>query len=181
MTASTTLSYAQTLRTIGQSLELLPIESFQLRKTGEEYIVGTAHNKAGRETAAATTFLTSFAKMVWGSPDGDEPALPSGKLRETIRYTPFDIDWLNSQGQARRGKETVRPDAHKLSQGLRVIGDYLDRKKARACTVSWSIQTVTVNYGGSDLDQTQENFTVENLCDLAQSMHLRRSTRRPKS
>jgi hypothetical protein len=177
----TTLSYAETLRTIGQSLELLRIESFELRKKGEEYIVGTEHNKPGRETASATTFLTSFAEMVWGSPDADKPTLLSGQLREPLRYTPFDIYWLNSQGHARRGKETIMPDAHKLSQSLRVVGDYLDRKKARACAVSWSTQSVTVNCESTDRNQIQENFAVENLYDLSLSMHQRRSTRRPKS
>src|SRR5919106_3873864 len=169
----TTPSYAETLRTIGQSLELLRIESFELRKKGAEYIVGTGHNKPGRETASATTFLTSFAKMVWGSPDSDKPTLVSGQLGEPLRYTPSDIYWLNSQGHARRGKETFMRDAHKLSQGLRVIGDCLDRKKARACRVSWSTHTVTVNYENTDRDLVEENFAVENLYDLSLSMHQR--------
>ena len=69
------------------------------------------------------------------------------------------------------------PDAHKLSQVLRVIGDYLDRKEVRAFTVSMSTHSVCVWYATSGGYQYTVSFTVANLYDRAVNMYLQRSSR----
>ena len=66
------------------------------------------------------------------------------------------------------------PDAHKLTQILRVVGYYLDRKEARAFTILLSSHSLIVSYETIGAHRQRESFTVENLYDLAVHMYLRR-------
>ena len=68
------------------------------------------------------------------------------------------------------------PDARKLAQVLRVLGDFLDRKEAVTFTVSVSGHSLSVAYETGHGVQ-QESFTIENLYDRAVQMYLRRSKR----
>jgi hypothetical protein len=81
-----------------------------------------------------------------------------------------------TEQQSRHGGPNVMPDAYKLAQVLRVLGDHLDRKEAYAFRVSVSGDSLSVAYEtGSGLQQ--ESFTIENLYDHAVQMYLRRSKR----
>jgi hypothetical protein len=52
---------------------------------------------------------------------------------------------------------------------LRVLGGYLDRKRAAEFAIRWSKHSAMVSYG-----QHEEYFTAENLYDLGISMYLKR-------
>jgi hypothetical protein len=69
------------------------------------------------------------------------------------------------------------PDAHKLAQVLRVLGDHLDRKGATAFTVSLSSHLLSVAYETGNGHKINDSFTTENLYDRAVHMYLRRSKR----
>ena len=165
---STSLSYAQSLRTIGVSLEVLGISSFNLEKYGEDYIV--------RVTASEPTRGKSFGKRIAGillrwSHNSDK------KPSDLLTYTLSDILRLNSEQRLQYSKANVMPDTHKLAQVLRVIGDHLDRRETCAFTISMSSDAVSVGYETSGGHQTLDSFTVENLYDFAVHMYLRRSKR----
>ena len=76
----------------------------------------------------------------------------------------------------RKGSNTA-PAAGNLSMPLRVVGDYLDRQKARTFSISWSIYSVTARYETIDGDQNEESFTLQNLYDRGVQMYFRRSNR----
>ena len=162
-------SYAQSLRVIGQALEVLRVNAFALEKRGEKYIV---HNWE-------PSFLKGIADKVWGTGDAVEKGLTSQRPPENLVYTSSDTNRLETQGKSRRGTGDDL-GAHKLSSGLRAIGDYLDRKGAVAFDVGWSIQSVTVKYETRAGGHRETNFTLENLRDNGMDMHLRRSGRLPK-
>jgi hypothetical protein len=158
---------------------VLGVSSFDLAKDGDDYIVRAMGTKPARGIQFENSFLKRIAEIVWGSADADASSLDRGVVSEPIRYTPADISWLDIQGASRRGKANAMPDAQKLSQVLRVVGDHLQRKKAREFTVSMSGQSVSTFYQTSGSPEQRENFTVDNLYDLGVHMYQRRSNRRP--
>ncbi len=163
-----TLSYAQSLRVIGQALEALSIDTFELEKRGEEYIVRVERSKSAGKLSWEESFLKSIAEKIWGSDDSAK------EIANPARFASSDVDRLEAEGRSKRGKPTAMPDTKNLSLGLRVLGDYLDGKEARDFAISWSTHLVTVSY-----DHKQESFTPQNLYDRGVNMYLRRSNRRP--
>ena len=169
------VSYAQSLRAIGESLEKRGISTFDLEKRGENYMLQVLAS----QPAAGRSFLKKIAQLL-GRADNSarEPSDPTVPSR-TLCYTPSDISRLVTEQQARHGGLNVMPDAHKLAQVLRVLGDHLDRKEADAFTVSVSGDSLSVAYETGRGIQ-QESFTIENLYDHAVKMYLRRSKRLEK-
>ena len=165
------LSYAQALRAIGESLEAQGFSTFELEKRGENYRLQVIANKPATES-----FLKKIAQLL-GIADNSarKPSTSTVPLR-TLSYTPSDIARLVTEQQSRHGGSHVMPNAYKLGQVLRVIGDYLDHKEAYGFTVSVSGSSLSVVCETSRGIE-QENFTIENLYDHAVHMYLRRSER----
>jgi hypothetical protein len=155
-------SYAQSLRAIGQALDTLRINAFTLEKEGDKYIV------RGWEPSV----LKNIADEVWGS-SPDTSKKQSGDL---LVYEISDAKRLEAQGRARRGSKDIQ-NTYTISLGLRVVGDYLDKKMAVAFDISWSIESVKVRYKTAAGAPKGTNFTVQNLQDLGVGMYLRRSSR----
>jgi hypothetical protein len=163
-------SCAQSLRAIGESLEAQGISTFDLEKHGENYMLrAVAHH-----TAAGRSFLKKIAQLLWRADDSaGEPSDPAAALC----YTPSDISRLVNEQKSRHGGSNIMPDAQKLGQVLRVIGDHLDHKEACTFTVSVSGHLLSVAFETGSGHQIQEDFTIENLYDRAIHMYLRRSKR----
>jgi hypothetical protein len=167
------LSYAQSLRVIGESLEVQGISAFDLEKQGENYMLRVIVSQPAR----AASFSKRIAQMVWRFHNSDrEPSDPAVRAK-FLHYTPSDISRLIIEQKSQHGGVNAMADAHKLSQVLRVIGDHLDRKEAYAFTVSMSGDSLSVAYETGNGHQIHESFTTENLYDHAVHMYLRRSKR----
>jgi hypothetical protein len=163
----TTLSYSQSLRAIGQALEVLRINTFTLEKAGEKYIV--------RDWEPG--FLKIIAEEVWGLGDSDKILLsPRRGPTESLIYASSDTNRLEALGRSKRGSDSGQ-EPHNLSLALRVVGDYLDRHRAVAFVISWARHSVTVKYQTPADGHKEVNFTVQNLHDLGVAMYLRRSSR----
>jgi hypothetical protein len=165
--APATLSYSQSLRVIGQALEVLRVKTFTVEKAGEKYIVRNWE----------PSFLKSITEEVWGDRHSDEILLSPGKPAESLIYTSSDTNRLEASGRSKRGSDSSQ-ESHNLSLSLRVVGDYLDRNKALAFDISWARHSVTVKYQTLADRHKEANFTVQNLFDLGVSMYLRRSSHR---
>jgi hypothetical protein len=159
--AAQTLSYAQSLRAIGQALEAFRLKSFELHKNGTDYILHVGIS------ASAGKLKTITAKL---SVRADHFKIP---------ITSSDIDRLDAEGRSRRGSASGRPTAD-LSLSLRVVGDFLDEKRAVTFSISWSPHLVMVQYQTPNGNHRVRDFTTENLYDravhkLGVQMYLRRS------
>ena len=173
MKATPPLSYAQSLRVIGESLEAQGISKFDLEKHGENYMLRVVTNQPATEGS----FLKKIAqRLLRVGISAKEPADPAAAAQSRC-YTPSDISRLATQQQSRHGGLNAMPDAYKLAQVLRVVGDHLDRKEACSFTVSVSGHSLSVAYETGSGHQIHENFTIENLYDRAVRMYLRRSKR----
>lgn len=162
-----TLTYAQSLRAIGRALEMLRIDTFTLEKTGEKYIVRNWE----------PSFLKSITEEVWGARDSDDLLLSPGKPGESLIYTSADTNRLDALGRSKRGSDSGRKSRN-LSLSLRVVGDYLDRRRVVAFDISWAKHTVKVKYQTLADRHEEANFTVQDLVNLGMSMYLRRSNHR---
>lgn len=121
------LSYSESLRVIGESLEAFGVNVFDLEKHGHGYIVRVTASKPLRERRSVKTIAPRF----WRSRNSNkEPSDP-----QLLCYTPGDIFRLVDEQRSRHSKANTIPDAHKLAQVLRVVGYHLDRKVARALTI----------------------------------------------
>ena len=160
------LSYAQSLRVIGQDLDALGVDFFELAKWGDDYIVWPGHAEFTSKLSAEKGFLTKITRKILGHDDSDK------EIPNRLYFTPADIIWADTQRRLKRKISGSPSDLRDLSFVLRVLGDYLDRKKAGQFTISWSKDSIMITY-----DQKQERFTSENLYDFGIGMYLRRSTR----
>ena len=163
------LSYSQSLRVIGQALEVLRINTFTLENRGDKYIVRNWE----------PSFLKNITEKVWGPADSDTILLNRAPT-EPLIYTSADTNRLEASGRSRRGSDSGRV-GHNLSLALRVVGDYLDRHRAVAFDIVWATQSVTLKYQSPADGRKEVNFTVQNLHDLGVGMYLRRSNRRVES
>jgi hypothetical protein len=159
------VSYAQSLRVVGQDLEALGVDSFELAKWGDDYIVWPKRTEVPRKLSADKGFLSKVRQKILGHDDSDK------EIPTRLYFTPAEIAWADTQRRAER-KIDSPSDRRDLSFVLRVLGDYLDRKNAGQFSISWSKNSLVISY-----DQKQESFTSENLYDLGIRMYLRRSTR----
>jgi len=166
--AAETLSYAQSLRVIGQQLDGLGVDSFKLDRRDDEYIVQMDDSESAENLSPEKTFPRSTNEKIWGSRNF------SREISKPLHFSTPDILWSDSAGRLRRGEPGGMPDVRNLSLVLRVIGDYLDRKKAGDFAISWSTHSAKVSFG-----QKQESFTEDNLYDLGVHMYLKRSNRGP--
>ena len=158
--AAQTFSYAQSLRAIGQALEVFQLKSFELHKNGAQYVLHIGLSKSAGKVKAITAKLSTRVDHL------------------KIPITRSDIDRLDAEGRARRGSASGGPTAD-LSLSLRVVGDFLDEKRAVTFSVWWSPHLVMVQYQTPNGGHRVKDFTTENLYDravhkLGVKMYLRR-------
>src|SRR5262245_43642907 len=136
------LSYAQSLRAIGESLQRQGISTFDLEKRGENYSLQVIAS----QTATGGSFLKKIIQLLGRADNPAREPSDSTVSTRSLSYTPSDISRLVTEQQSRHDGLNGVPDARKLAQVLRVLGDYLDRKAAVAFTVSMSGHSLAVAY-----------------------------------
>jgi hypothetical protein len=159
--------HAKSLRAIGQSLEILRVENFELETAGDNYIV----RSESLSPTAQWIFRNSLVEKVWGSRLPNQKSKPSGN--GSLCYEPADISWLDAQGQKKRRKQYDAPmvGAGKLSQLLRTVGGHLDRTEASVFKISWASNSVGVDYQPPGGDRERKDFSIEKLRELG--LHVR--------
>lgn len=170
------LSYAQILRTVGQMLEGLAIQSFVLKIEGNDFTVST-HQSPHREEQCLRVFWQRLRGKS-AKKSANSCHNPSSGVLE-LRYTAAEIDRMNSEGRAKRGPAAATPEAHSLSQVLRAVGAFVDQKGGILETVRKDDQRIEFEYTSVLKTTTTEQFTLATLYDYWVKMYLRRSTRRP--
>ncbi|MGH7793317.1 MAG: hypothetical protein ACREQ2_00215 [Candidatus Binatia bacterium] len=162
-----TLSNAQSLRVIGQDLNALDINVFNLGRRNDEYTLGLEGREAGKQP---TEHKTAFKRIVQAILRRDD--FPR-KISEPRQFSAAEIFWAHIARGIKRQTSDGVTDLHELSLLLRVLGSYLDKNEADDFIIFWSTDSVKVVY-----DNKEDNFTMLNLYDLGTSMYLKRSNRR---
>lgn len=149
--------YAKPLRAIGQDLEKLHVQKFEMESDGNDYIVRS---------------------MVEADQVNHDAATPSYKTLE-LRYTPEDLNRLEREGQAKRRDPNQMPNARSTSQVLRATGAYVNDRYSRLLGVIWQNQSVRIMYETALGSQEVDEIKVSSMYDFWVRMYLRRDKRNP--
>jgi hypothetical protein len=178
------MAYAQPFRAIGQALEVLKIEGFEMELSGSDFFVRgnvpLAHCRLLMDQCNAEQLRT-----IWGSlpPQGDALGKrrwlsdPSTLSRIELCYTAEDVKRLDEEGRSRRGKSESVGDALSLSQILRSVGAYLNQKRARLSKIIRESDSLAVEYETSVGSKMKETLASKDLYDLWVRMYLQRAER----
>jgi hypothetical protein len=160
------------LRAIGQALELLNVQSFNLNLSEGRFTVhGVAEKSKGQivpKTKALELARQIFRRVstVEGAGARGHKKLPSSFVFSGLQFSEEKLDELERQGQARRVKSAGGPDPYGLSQLLRTVGAYVDQKKRHFIHVSYADDRVAIRYREPLGGEKTEEFTKTNLYDL---------------
>lgn len=157
------IDYALPLRAIGQALELMKMENFELEPDGDDFIVrgkvaARLHFSRGRERDLEASQIEPVTTPPIVNPID-------------LCYTLKDVERLDQKGRARRGETPTSADSPSLSHLLRTIGAYLEGKPARLVKIVRHEGSVTIVYetlSGVTFEEKPDRVT---LCEWeAQSL-----------
>ena len=175
------VEYAQSLRSLGQALESLRVEDFDVEVDGETFLVRCSVPWP-REAVTEQPDQASLLRHVWG-------VLPREStfelnLRVTSRfkatdldlyYTSKDVDRLDEEGKAKRSDHPVEIRAPSLSQFLRAVGAYVSQKPARLLRISRRNDSFSIQYESPSGEKNDESLSVDDLYDLCSWMSMKRA------
>ena len=161
----TSMSIGQELRSVGQGLESLDVEDFDLQGEGDGYFAlgiphrhaETAHNRAQSATTVWWNTLRTSWQSVTGQTSSTRKLLEAGPGVLRILFTTEGILKLEAAGITRRMPNSAGvPDFIKLGHALRLIGEHIDAESARLLTVSKRGDRIAFAYTSAADHHTEE-------------------------
>ncbi len=162
--------YHNILRAIGQGLENLNVNSFDLLESSEnEFVVAgdcsRTKARSGFPLSPKKSFLSLFRT------DDKRKTTRNSSLKRFnfvgVRFTDEEIELLDRKGKLLRSKDSSStPNPTSIAQILRVTGGYLDYKRGRLLGLSWRDQIVTLWYINGLGAEVKEDFTPADLYDV---------------
>jgi hypothetical protein len=162
--------HAKSLRVIGQSLELAKLSAFELDMDGQNYVV---------KTDSLTKTGEWILRHALSPNDISDQSARQSSVNRSVRFSPADISRLDDQARKQRRNDSS-PDRHaysRVSQLLRALGDHLDRTEVTAFRISWTSDSVSVDFQSLDGQSDSRTFTAEKLEQLGSHSRFRRSSR----
>lgn len=170
-----TILHAKSLRAIGQSLEMLRLRAFELEKQGDFYIVRSESLTENHEWILRNNLAKQISESQVPDPESIDLTAGDGWLC----YGPLDIARLNARELKKRDnggfEQTCETD--KLAQLLGTLGEHLDNKNATAFEISWTADSVSVEYQTPNGVRERKDFTPGKLQQLALYSRFQRSNR----
>jgi len=170
------MPHAKSLRAIGQSLEALGIVAFVMEKNGRNYVV----RSDALPELAQLDLKKSLSEKVWEPPSSARQSTRLRREGNALSYDPSYVSWLDAQGRKKRRKRlsAQATGTMRFSQLLRTLGRHIDRYEPRAFTITWSTDSVCVDYDLADGETLREILTIDKLRELTVRSRVRRSPRR---
>lgn len=177
--------YAQPLRAIGQALEILNMQDFEVEPAGDDFYVRGNLPSSTNRALLGTGSGGEELRAVWGALPGDSDSSDESIgsnltvlwTRVELCYTARDVDRLEEAGRARRGQAQQSAEAYSVSQILRSIGAYLNQKRARLLKLSREVDCVVIDYETTLGSRMKETLAIKDLYDLWVRMYLQRAER----
>lgn len=171
------MPHAKPLRAIGQSLEALGIVAFVMEKNGRNYVV-RSEDLPG---IAELELKKSISEKVWEPANSGRQSVRPRHQGDALSYEPSYISWLDAQGRKKRRKRFTAQATSgpaKISQLLRTLGRHIDRYEPHAFTITWTRESVCVDYDLADGQTLREVLTIDKLRELTVRSRVRRLRRR---
>ena len=180
MTANRANSYQKSLRAIGQGLETLGVERFELETHSDTFVVHGYCKGLRSDRALRPSLLREAFRYLRQSP---KPRA-SGQTRRGgssssfeftgLRFTRKDVDRFELKGKAVSVNGAGTPNPHRLSQVMRLAGAYLDYKGSHLVKLAWQSGCITLWRKDGFREQSKDIFTPENLYDFWVHQYKRR-------
>lgn len=173
-------SYAIPLRAIGQALEALQVEAFNLEREGDDYLVRSWPKAILWEGLPSQAGPNDDVPAVGGSLSNSLPpreefsGVRTSSAEMNLRYTPKDIEQLEREGQEKRSNPNKLPDGHSMSELLRAAGDYVEQREACLLGISWRGQSISIVYETAEGRRELDVFSLSSMYDYWQLLCLRR-------
>jgi len=171
------MTYAKSLRVIGQALELAKVFSFNLESDGRNYMVQSdSMSRTAEWILRYATSESDFSVLAGVRSEANTPVKPKPMEAKPAGLNPVsfsnaDIARLEAR-EAKRRRDFSNSQAEpstKLSQLLRTLGDHLDRNSARTFHIFWMPDSVVVDYRRADGLTDRQRFTPEKLLQFNNS------------
>jgi hypothetical protein len=168
---------SQALRTIGQALEEIHLDSFEIVAEGRELVIraqAAALKKSARRENREMGLGALWRRMrsrhleKHRSSNHKTPALE-------MRYGWEELTHLDGSRKSRSSTEPEKPDVYNLPEMLRLVGAYLDMKKALLVYLSKREQQLTLEYRTERGEIKTENHDVASFYDLSVHLYLKRN------
>jgi len=178
------VSYAHHLRVIGQDLENLHLDRFNLECTGDAYLVWLRPESATASQNPLLRISRNRLQKIWKN--RVEPRIlgreenytnAASQPAKRIRYTVQDLDRIERDRSQQRRRRSSNADGHGLSQLLRTLGDLVEQRNERLLGVSWQELSVSMVVENAQGRKGIDIYRPDNLYDLWVRMYLKRNNR----
>jgi hypothetical protein len=160
------MSIAQELRTVGQGLDSLGVEDFDLEgESGGYFALGIPELSAVPERKVNLQRLAEKLRRGFsGEHRSDRKLAEVGPQVLRILFTPEGILRLEAAGIAKRNPVSAGiPNFTKLAQALRMIGEYLEAKSARLLKVRKRGGRISFEYATAGERRASEQWKLAKL------------------
>ena len=173
------MNYSIILRVIGQKLEPLRPETYEVVCYGNSYLVRCRvkeDSQARKEKEKQVRGLASFLRL-WREPEKPISENPNVENFMNVEFL-YSLEELNRQDEERkepRRDPNAMPDPYSLSTILRAVGEFLDRKRdAKLLFASNRGQEVAILYETKRGGRNLEEFPISTLYDFVVKQYVKR-------
>ena len=166
-------SHARTLRTIGHALESHRVVSCDIAVENDNYTINGRLLPARKRPSGLFGQVRGLFLR-----DKHDPRADLITNRILLRYTTADIRAMEAQVRDRRSAAPEIPDPLSMSQLLRVIGGFMDKRLGEELLGLWiDDRWVTITHASCDNRLLKTTHDIEYFYDLWVKMYLRRASR----
>ena len=157
------------LRTLGALLQQAGITEYDLRVNGAVY---TIHGQVAKQNSAPQSLLRQFFGFSGAGKRCQQPAV------RQLQYSITDLLNSETESRERRKQSSQMPDPYSISQILRGIGCFLDKREgSRLLGVTVKDRWVAIDYVTADGREQKEIQNFEYFYNYWVKMYMQRSSR----
>ena len=168
MKSKAAVNYQCVLRAIGQGIEKLGVESFELEMSDNHDFVVSGTYREKKPCEPKPTPKKSFLSLIINAAKKNSKQKTGSTLFHfsKIRFTRNNIELLDQAGKASRTSWDGNPlNPLGISHALRMAGAYLDSKGSLFLRLSWRHDKLTVWHFNEMGVEAKIMFTPQNLYD----------------
>ena|SRR6516165_4780366 len=174
------MSYSRILRVIGQKLEPLRPETYEVVCYGNCYLVRCRvkeDSQGKKEEEKKVRGLAAFLRL-WREPESPTTcANPNEGTSMNVEFL-YSLEELSRQDEERkepRRDPNAMPDPYSLSNTLRSVGEFLDRKPdSKLLFASSHGQEIVILYETKDGARNLEQYPISTLYEFQVKAYVKR-------
>ena len=166
------MNYSRILRVVGQKLEPLRPETYEVVSYGNCYLVRCRvkeDSQGKKEEEKKVRGLAAFLRL-WREPEnpsGGEKPNEGISMNVEFLYSLEELDRQDEDLKEPRHDPNAMPDPYSLSNTLRIVGEFLDRKPdIKLLFASNHGQEVVILYETKDGVRNLEEYPISTLYEF---------------